>query len=153
MGKCRRRKVFGVKEASFLCLLIVGLGFAVFYTCGCLRDEGLGWIREYEIGAPGIKGEVNRSDFPEDPAYDIGANQYGYAVFKDPEAALARAKLDFSSTINEVGERFGFSGLSQDNYEYYKNYAWQITVNDTEKRKEAQELTKFLDIYENSLKR
>ena len=46
------------------------------------------------LGESGIKGAVNQSNFGDDPAYEIGADKDGYAVFKNPDKAFAQMKID-----------------------------------------------------------
>lgn len=108
-------------------------------------------IQEYVIGAPGIVGSVDIAQWGEHEAYDIGADRKGYAVFKDPEKAFARMKLDYATGIEAIRKEFGLRSLSLKNYEQYGTYGWQISgTKDAAAVEQARAVTAFMDIFENS---
>jgi hypothetical protein len=109
------------------------------------------YVREYVIGAPGIKGSVDITQWGDDPAYHIGADRKGYAVFKDPEQAFARVKIDYAAGIEAIRKEFELRPLSMENYQQYGTYGWQLTeTEDADTVTQSQLVTAFMDIFENS---
>ena len=130
--------------------VILILGGILFYKY-CYQDSNLLYSQEYVTGRVTIKGNVDTKYFADiGEEYDIGANKYGYAVFKNPDAALARLKTDYTAGIALIQGEFDLSPLSQTNYEEYKTYGWQVTTGTKEEQKQANFITSFMDIYENS---
>ncbi|MCH1624536.1 hypothetical protein [Fredinandcohnia quinoae] len=89
-------------------------------------------------------------DFGNNEAYEIGANSEGMPIFKDAKAALKQAKSDYVEGFKAVAEEFELEPISHDNFQEYKTYGWQITVMDKNIQQQGVDITKFLDIYENS---
>ncbi|WP_379138496.1 hypothetical protein [Paenibacillus sp. sgz500958] len=109
------------------------------------------YVKEYVAGIEGIKGDVDISQWGDNPAYEIGANQEGYAVFKHPENALKQMKVDFAKGIEAIQKECGLSSLSQSNFKEYGTYGWQLVkTEDAEAVEQARQVTSFMDIYENS---
>ena len=84
------------------------------------------------------------------PDFEIGADQYGRAVFKYPHRAFKTMKEMFSSGINEIQNEHLLLPLSHLNYQAYMNAGWQMTMGTDEEVKQAACVSSFLDIYENS---
>ncbi|WP_171715735.1 hypothetical protein [Paenibacillus phytohabitans] len=109
------------------------------------------YVREYVIGAQGIKGSVDITQWGNDPAYHVGADRKGYAVFKDPEQAFARMKIDYAAGIEAIRKEFELRPLSMENYQQYGTYGWQLTeTEDADTLAQSQLVTAFMDIFENS---
>ena len=109
------------------------------------------YVQEYIAGQGNIKGNVPVEEYisiSED--FAIGADKDGYAVFKDPEKALATLLELYSDGINLIQTEFDLEPLSEENYDWYKVYGLQITVGTTEEQEQAIFVGKFFDIYENS---
>ena len=69
--------------------LAVGSIFAVFSGCRDYREIPYPYTQEYETGQGNIKGNVDTERFSAaDGRFAIGANENGYAVFKEPEQAF-----------------------------------------------------------------
>ncbi len=103
--------------------------------------------------APFIEGDVSKWElFGSDIDYEMGLTEYGYPVFKNPEAALRQAKNDYAGGIKLIEKEFGLLFLSKYTYEKYKTYGWQVSIGDESLKQEARMLSSFLDIYENSYK-
>ncbi|WNS45144.1 hypothetical protein [Paenibacillus sp. MMS20-IR301] len=137
--------------ALALVLLIVGAAvwtFAVRLQSAGKQNES---VQEYIAGAPGIKGSVDTAQWGDNPAYAIGADRKGYAVFKDPDQAFARMKIDYAKGLKAIREEFGLRAVSLANYQQYGTYGWQITkTEDAEAAEQARRVTAFMDIFENS---
>ena len=108
-------------------------------------------VQEYVAGQGNIKGNVPVEEYisiSED--FAIGANKHGYAVFKDPEKALAKLFELYSDGINLIQTAHDLEPLSVDNCGDYKIYGSQVTTGTEEEQQQAIFVAKFLDIYENS---
>lgn len=144
------------KRIIYISLLIVSIIVLCvgFYTSFYPKyDYDKMWIKEYITGEEGIKGNVNISFLGDNPAYEIGANKEGYAVFKNPEHAFNQMKKDFSKGIKAIKSEYKLNHLSKWNYKQYGKYGWQLTkANDQETISQAGKVTGFIDIYENSFK-
>lgn len=113
-------------------------------------DPNLQYSQEYIAGTGNIQGGVDTKSFADISShFEIGANRYGYAVFKNPDAAYARLTKDYKAGINLIQREFKLPPLSQVNYEVYKNLGWQVTSGTEEEQKQANFVTDFMDIYEN----
>ena len=59
---------------------------------------------EYVAGSNNVKGDVDVKYFSDKgEAFDIGANKNGYAVFKDPQAAMAEAGITSGDAAYTTG--------------------------------------------------
>ncbi len=108
-------------------------------------------VQEYVAGQANIKGNVPVEEYisiSED--FAIGANKDGYAVFKDPEKALAKLLVLYSDGIALIQTAYNLEPLSVDNFGDYKVYGSQVTIGTEEEQRQAVFVGKFLDIYENS---
>lgn len=135
-------------------LIIISFLFCVIIG-GILIKEmispNLKYSQEYVIGKGNIKGNVDIEIFKsKSEDFDIGANKYGYAVFKNPTKAFKRLKKDYSRGIELIQKEFNLKDLSQSNYKLYGVYGWQVNTGTEEEQNEARFVTSFMDIYENS---
>lgn len=109
------------------------------------------YVREYVIGEEGIKGSVDVTKYANNPAYEIGADKEGYAVFKNPDKAFAQMKIDFAKGLAAIKEEYKLSKLSRWNFRTYGQYGWQLTkTKDAEIINQGARISQFFDIYENS---
>ncbi len=109
--------------------------------------------QKYEPYKGNIKGNVNiESLLKENDAFEVGANMYGYAVYKNPVKALATLKKEYKEGIKLIQSEFHLLPLSHLNYDQYKTYGWQVTGGAREARRQASFVSGFFDIYENSYK-
>lgn len=146
-----------MKKIISLCLvLICMLGLAA-----CNKTESKvpaiqhPYVQEYVVGQGNIKGSVSVDEYTSiSEDFAIGADKDGYAVFKDPEKALAKLLELYSDGINLIQTEFDLAPLSYDTCDAYKEYGWQITAFGTqgtaEQREQVVFVEKFIDIYENS---
>lgn len=114
-------------------------------------NPNLKYSQEYIAGTGNIKGDVNVKYFREKSEdFDIGANKYGYAVFKNPKRAFIRLQQDYKKGIALIKKEFSLEELSQNNYQSYGVYGWQVNTGTEEEQTEARFVSSFMDIYENS---
>ena len=76
----------------------------------------------------------------------------GYAVFKDPGEAFAALREHYPEGISLIRKEFHLLWLSKLNYPSYQTYGWQATTGSEEARQQAQFVSSFFDIYENSFR-
>ncbi|MDD3392580.1 MAG: hypothetical protein PHE54_03490 [Bacilli bacterium] len=143
-----------INNTSIFYIIVVLLCslFFIYYTITSKYNDDLVWTKEYVIGEEGIKGEVDMTQFGTNEVYAIGANQYGYAVFKDPDAAFKQMKKEYSKAIQNIRDEFNLNMLSRLSYQDYMNYGWQLSGDYTEEEiNDARTVSNFLDIYDNSI--
>ena len=132
-------------------LLVAGIFCYMYQPMPKIKNP---YTQEYVIGESNIKGEVDiksYSDISKD--FEIGANEDGYAVFKDPKKAFDRLLKDYNLGIKLIKKQHDLGKLTYKNYNHYKKYGSYVTYN-TSDNEMAQALFVygFLDIYENSFK-
>lgn len=142
------------KKIILVCLTVlitvVCVSGAVFIY-GQARKQALLYSQEYVVGKPGIRGDVDVQQYVSiDPSFDIGANKYGYPVFKAPEKALDTLKELFPDAIALIQTEFDLEELSCDTCQWYKIYSAQLETGTQEEKDQANFISRFLDIYENS---
>lgn len=141
-------------KLNFKTLIFVIVVLCIIYLNGFIINPLMISIKEYEPYKDNIVGNVNTEVFlnvSED--FEIGANMYGYAVFKNPAKAMATLKKEYKDGIQLIQSEFHLLPLTQLNYESYKNYGWQVNTGSKEERSQASFVSSFLDIYENSYKK
>lgn len=133
----------------FAALLLAGaLGLA-----GCTASPGIvnPWVQEYMPGQGNVKGCVDVDKYTAlSPSFAIGADAEGYAVFKDPEAALRELEENYGEGLALIQKEFGLESICMDEYVGYKLYGWQVSTGTEEEKAQARFVSSFLDIYENS---
>ena len=105
------------------------------------------YIKEYIPNTGNIKGNVISFDALE---LEIGANKLGYAVFKNPKKAWQYLKTNYQEGLKLIEKEYSLLPLNHFNYEAYKTYGWQVTKGSTKAQEEANFVSSFMDIYENS---
>lgn len=139
---------------SFIFLLII----ISLFTCkfmmvkmGVLPDDNLRYSQKYVPETGNIKGNVDLDYFEKISLdFEIGANKYGDAVFKNPSKAFKTLKKEYSEGINAIKREFNLLPFSIFTYKSYKTYGWQLTDGTTKEKEQAHFVSSFLDIYENS---
>lgn len=126
--------------AIIACVIIAGF-------CVCLNS--LGYCQEYDSET--MRGDVDVKYFADKgEEFEIGANIYGNAVFKDPDAAFDRMLEECADGIALIRDEFNLDDLTKSNYRAYATYGWQVTSGTESAKQEALFVTSVLDIYENS---
>ncbi|WP_409370018.1 hypothetical protein [Lysinibacillus sp. 38-6] len=123
---------------------ILLLIFPVFFLLSCNHSSAT-VVDNYEISKLNI-------DFGENEAYEIGANTDGMPIFKNTDKALEQAQIDYQEGLRAIAMEFDLEPISNSNINDYKKFGWQITVKDKHVSQQGIEISKFLDIYENSFK-
>ena len=138
---------------TILALSLFASGCATSKKAEDRKNSQLKYSKEYVTGKDNIKGDVDVEKFENvSEDFEIGANELGYAVFKNPDKAMSTLKEKYLSAINLIKEEFNLKELSNDTITEYKNYGNQLTKGTKEEKKQAAFVSEFLDIYENSFK-
>lgn len=133
-----------------LILFIVTILVLILSACNGNKIKNP-YVKEYVTGQGDIIGTVDKDYYAKiNDAFEIGASENGDAVFKDPDAAFKTLNKIYFKGIKVIQNEFNLSKLSQKNYINYKIYGWQVTTGSAEEKEQAQFVSKFLDIYENS---
>lgn len=129
-------------------VIFIIIGFIVIKE---MTNPNLKYSQEYVVGKSNIKGNVDIEFFTsKSEDFAIGANKYGYAVFKNPSKAFKQLKKEYSKGIELIQKEFNLLPLNNFNYKDYKTYGWQVTTGTEEEQNEARFVSSFMDIYENS---
>lgn len=151
--KINRYKIILILLIFLILILSINISKNILITHGILIDENLKYTQKYVPNTGNIKGEVDVEYFENISIdFEIGANKYGMAVFKNPKKAFKRLKKDYSKGIQAIKKEFSLMPLSSFNYKHYKIYGWQVTSEDSEIQKQARFISSFFDIYENSFR-
>ena len=127
--------------ASFLMIIILGYIFKL----------DLKSIRAYSPNGSNIKGAVDAEYFSNISGdFEIGANIYGYAVFKNPDKAYKTLLKMYADGIELIKKEYSLPDISKSEYSSYLIYGWQVTTGSIEQQEQARFVAQFLDIYENS---
>ncbi len=132
----------------FFILFVTVCYLAVVWIQG-QPSSNLAYTQEYVSGTENIKGEVDVEKWNSlGKDFEIGANADGYAVFKNPSAAMNAICRDYKKGIRamqEEGAPYGF----RRHYNAYIDYAFSV-AGDAETIRQAHIVAGFVDIYENS---
>lgn len=147
----KRKKNQKLLTIAIILFLLLGLGGLIWQLNRPKYSESHACVKEYLLGSEGIKGDVNTHKyFVLSPDFSICANQYGYAVFLDPDKAFKRLKKDYKAGIELIQKEFNLSNLTKNDFLSYANLGWQVTTGTEEEQDEAWFVSDFLNIYENS---
>lgn len=151
----RKKKRYRIITAILVLIIaaaVIFIGRTVLIDSGIIPDPRLGYTQRYETGRSNLQGNVDYLQFESvSMDFEIGANKYGYAVFKDPDKAYRRLKKDYTKGIRAIQREFNLFPMNRFNLDTYGTYGWQLTQGTKEEREQAQFVTRFYDIYENSL--
>ena len=87
--KNKKYKILMIVISILLIILFAIIGRGVLMKSGYIIDDNLKYSQIYITGESNIKGNVDINMFGKiNIDFDIGANKYGYAVFKNPNKAL-----------------------------------------------------------------
>lgn len=149
--KKNKYKIFHIILIFILFVLVIICSRFLLIKRGVIIDNDLKYTQIYIAGDADIKGNVDINSFGKiNIDFDVGANKYGYAVFKNPNKAFSRLKKDYKKGIELIRREFHLLPLTSFNYSSYKIYGWQVTCGSDEEKEQARFISKFLDIYENS---
>ncbi len=149
--KEKRSKIIFFVLFLLLFISFLFVGKTILIRKGILTSDELKYTKPYIINDSNIKGEVNINYYSKiNIDFDIGANKYGDAVFKDPGKALKRLKKDYSEGLKLIQNEFNLLPLNCFNYSKYKIYGFQVTKGTKKAQEQARFVSEFMDIYENS---
>lgn len=138
-------------KSKFVLLLILLIVGSLAYLKIYYPNYNLKYSQEYIIGQNNIKGEVDTQYFSsKGKEFEIGANKYGYAVFKNPIKALKKLKTDYRDGLRVIQKEFNLFPINKLNYKSYGIYGWQVTTGSKEEKEQSNFISSFIDIYENS---
>ena len=136
-----------------LILLIISftmIGRNLLIKSGYMIDNNLRYSKLY-IEDNDIIGDVDVNYFGKiNIDFEVGANKYGVAVFKNPQKAFKTLKKDYKKGLKLIQKEFNLLPLSNFNYKSYATYGWQTTTGSKEEQEQARFISAFMDIYENS---
>ncbi len=147
----KKIKYIKILASVIIILLFITLGGLVFklFSSFPLYNRDLNYQTEYV--ADFANGDVDVNKFislSED--FAIGANKYGYAVFKNPDKAFKTLKKEYKAGIKLIKKEYRLPPLLRSTYQLYKSYGWQVQNGTFKEIMEARFVSEFLDIYENS---
>ena len=147
--KKKRKNIFIASLIIFL--IVLSIIFLIWQTSKPKYSEDHVFTQFYIPNTGNVKGELDIEEFISiSPDFAIGANQYGYAVFINPDKAFARLLKDYKTGINLIKEEFKLDRLTKNNFVSYEIYGAQVTTGTAEEKGEARFISRVLDIYENS---
>ena len=101
--KNKKYKILMIVISILLIILFAIIGRGVLMKSGYIIDDNLKYSQIYITGESNIKGNVDINMFGKiNIDFDIGANKYGYAVFKNPNKALKTLKKEYSKGIKLI---------------------------------------------------
>ena len=128
---------------KYLMLLFIICSLLILTACANSPDQVVG---EYDIT------KLSNTFDQTNEAYSIGVNQEGMPIFKDTNKALEQALIDYAGGFTAIQKQFNLAPVNDENWENYKTYGWQLTIDDENIKKQGSEISQFFDIYENSFK-
>lgn len=149
----RIKSVLNYKKPAFWIIILAVIACAVTAVCFLTNPLTIRnpWVQEYEVGAKGILGQVDKAKYESVSAdFAVGADKYGRTVFKDPFAAFETMTELYSEGLTLIAEEQELAPISQRNYNLYKKFGWQVTSGSEQAQEQARFVSSFLDIYENS---
>lgn len=103
-------------------------------------------MQEYNVNNGNIKGNVDVNYYLNiSNDLEIGANFYGYPVFKNPDLAHDFLLNNYSDIINELKNKCELGDFSSNNVKQY-----EICLNEGAVTERLRFVSEFFDIYENS---
>ena len=92
-----RNKIYKICLSILIVFVLIIIGRFTLIKMGYIMDDNLKYTQVYIAEYGDVKGNVDINSFgKKNIAFDIGANKYGYAVFKNPNKAFNRLKKDYS---------------------------------------------------------
>ena len=146
-----RNKIYKICLSILIVVVLIIIGRFTLIKMGYIMDDNLKYTQVYIAEYGDVKGNVDINSFgKKNIAFDIGANKYGEAVFKNPSKALKVLKRDYKDGIKLIQREFNLLPLNRFNYKSYGTFGWQVTIGTEEEKEQARFVSSFMDIYENS---
>ena len=148
--KTKKYKILIFITLMLLVISFTMIGKNLLIKSGYMIDNNLRYSKLY-IEDNDIIGDVDVNYFGKiNIDFEVGANKYGKAVFKNPQKAFKTLKKDYKKGLKLIQKEFNLLPLSNFNYKSYATYGWQITTGSMEEQEQARFISAFMDIYENS---
>ena len=148
--KTKKYKILIFINLMLLVISFTMIGKNLLIKSGYMIDNNLRYSKLY-IEDNDIIGDVDVNYFGKiNIDFEVGANKYGKAVFKNPQKAFKTLKKDYKKGLKLIQKEFNLLPLSNFNYKSYATYGWQITTGSKEEQEQARFISAFMDIYENS---
>lgn len=149
----KKNKLMLIAALIVLAAVIAVCSRPLLIKGGIIMDDDLKYSQQYIAGQGNIVGDVGTDYFfKKSIDFEIGANKYGIAVFKDPKKAMRRLKKDYYKGLRQIRLEFGMMPLNNFTYWFYKNNGWQVTGGSEEANNQAAFVSEFMNIYENSFR-
>ncbi|MEG0836177.1 MAG: M56 family metallopeptidase, partial [Christensenellaceae bacterium] len=143
-----KKPAFWVIVVSAIAIIAIGVGLM---TNSSNKPIISPYVQEYIPGQGNIRGNVDIESYEKiSPDFAVGAEKYGVAVFKNPHKAFETFEQLYAEGIAYIQKSNNLRPLSQNYYNAYKTYGWQMTGGTKEELSQAEFVSGFLDIYENS---
>ena len=127
---------------------VIVLLIAIFTTWRPVKNPA---TQEYIVGSGNCRGQVDSARFlAVDDAFAIGADEDGMAVFKNPARALRALRAHYGQGIWLIQKELHMLPLTPYTYSPYAMNGWAPTSGTAEAQEQAEFVTRFIDIYENS---
>ena len=148
--KTKKYKILIFIALILLVISFIMIGKNLLIRFGYMIDNNLRYSKLY-IEDNNIVGDVDVNYFGKiNINFEVGANKYGVAVFKNPQKAFKTLKKDYKKGLKLIQKEFNLLPLSNFNYKSYATYGWQVTTGSKEEQEQARFISAFMDIYENS---
>ncbi|MBR4206820.1 MAG: hypothetical protein IKQ92_15200 [Clostridia bacterium] len=153
--KSRVRAALSYRKGAFWIILLgvlVLAALAVFFLTDPIQIKNP-WTQEYVPGTGNIRGNVNTEYFSSlGRDYEIGADKYGVAVFKNPGKALSALKSEHAQGIRLIREANDLPPFSrvQRVLRSYRKLGFQTTGGSDAENEEIRAVARVIDIYLNS---
>lgn len=96
-----KRKIFIIIIVILIIGFLISIGKMLLVKYGFAYDDNLKYTQIYISGEGNIKGDVDINEFGKiSTSFDIGANKYGIAVFKNPSKAFTNFKKSMPKVLN-----------------------------------------------------
>lgn len=113
-------------------------------------NKALLYVQEYTPGKGNIKGNVDTEFWASlGQEFEIGANEDGYAVFKNPRKAIWKLYDEYGDGIGRIKKENFWLGPYFLNYKMYPMYGQNVPGDDPYKE-QVRIVCRFVDLYENS---
>ena len=150
--KARVKSVLSYKKPAFWILVLSLTAAAVLAVCFLTvpRETRNPAVGEY---IPGVSvGNVDKAAFEEiSPDFAIGADRNGYAVFVHPDKAFSSFRTLYADELALLRERHQFPPFSKSTWLRYKKAGIEEVGETDAQTERLRFVSRFLDIWENSL--
>lgn len=150
--KARVRSVLSYKKPAFWVLVLSLMAAAILAVCFLTVPKE---TRNPAVGEyiPGVSvGNVDKEAYEAiSPDFAIGADRNGYAVFVRPDKAFSSFRTLYADELSLLRQRHQFPAFSKSTWRSYKKAGIWETGETDEQTERLHFVSKFLDIWENSL--